>query len=74
VRLIKQDKNKTSRLTFRCTAEEENMIKQKALLYCQKENGEPNISEWMVEAATKHIPSSEDLVEEKQKKKKGKKK
>ena len=73
MKLKKQDKNKTSRITFRCSEEEYNRIMGKALLYCQKENGEANLSEWCLESTTKHVPSAEDLVEEKPKKKRGKK-
>ena len=73
MRLKKQDKNKTSRITFRCSEEQFNRIMSKALLYCPKENGEPNISEWCLESTTKHVPCSEDLVDDK-KKRRGKKK
>ena len=65
MKLKKQDNKKTSRVVFRCSEEEYNRIMGKALLYCQKENGEANISEWCLEATTKHVPCSEDLIEEK---------
>lgn len=63
MRLKKSKKNKTSRLAFRCTEDEENKMQQKANLYT-----EGNVSEWIIYASLNFVPGKEDF----EKNKKGK--
>jgi len=66
MRLKRESSNKTSRINFRCTQEEEHLITRKALLY-----SEGNISEYILFAAKEFVPSTDDF--EVENKKKGKK-
>lgn len=60
MRLKKQNKNKVSRISARCTQEEENKVQQKANIYT-----EGNLSEYVLFAALNFVPSKEDFEKEK---------
>lgn len=64
MRLKKQNKNKTSRVAFRCTDANYNKIQQKANIYT-----EGNLSEYLLFAALNFVPSKEDFEENKKEKK-----
>lgn len=57
MRLRKKKRNyKTTGITFKLKEREKNKIKQKAALYC-----EGNVSEWVLYAATNHVPNQNDI-------------
>ena len=59
MRIKKKESVKDEKLTFRLSRMELNSIVAKAKTYC-----EGNISEWLVHAATKYIPSGDELEDE----------
>lgn len=68
MRLKKKKVNKTEGGAFRCTEEQMNAIKGKALMYA-----DGNLSEWIVYASMNYVPSGEELDDEPKKKKRRKK-
>lgn len=60
MRLKKDKKNKTSKISFRCTEDAENKLQTKANLYT-----EGNISEYLVYAGLNFIPDKNDFEKEK---------